>query len=102
MRKEEYVLFPAIRAIEAGGAGLPVPLSAPIAVMEQEHDRAGSLLSELRAITDGYVAPDWACATFRALYTGLADLEAAMHVHVHLENNVLFPRALDLAGAARR
>jgi regulator of cell morphogenesis and NO signaling len=63
-------------------------------VMEAEHDRAGALLSELRTITDGYVAPEWACQTFRALYHGLADLEAAMHVHVHLENNVLFPRAV--------
>jgi regulator of cell morphogenesis and NO signaling len=47
-------------------------------------------------ITGGYHVPDWACATTRALYQGLAELEAAMHVHVHLENNVLFPRALDL------
>ena len=93
MRKEEAVLFRAIRAVESGGR-TPVPISAPITVMEAEHDRAGALLSELRTITDGYVAPEWACQTFRALYHGLADLEAAMHVHVHLENNVLFPRAV--------
>ena len=93
MRKEEMVLFPAIRAIEAGGqAG--VPISAPIAMMEHEHDRAGAQLAELRTITGGYAAPDWACQTFRALYHGLSDLESAMHVHVHLENNVLFARAL--------
>jgi regulator of cell morphogenesis and NO signaling len=65
--------------------------------MELEHDRAGELLAELRALTRGYVPPDWACATVRALYQGLADLEASMHVHVHLENNVLFPRAIALA-----
>lgn len=53
-------------------------------------------MEELRAITGGYQVPDWGCATLRALYNGLADLEAAMHVHVHLENNVLFPRALGL------
>jgi len=94
MRKEEAVLFPAIRAVESGGGRTPVPISAPVTVMESEHDRAGALLSELRTITDGYVAPEWACQTFRALYHGLADLEAAMHVHVHLENNVLFPRAV--------
>jgi regulator of cell morphogenesis and NO signaling len=93
MRKEEIVLFPAIRMIESGHRP-PVAISAPITVMEHEHDRAGALLSELRTITDGYQAPDWACGTFRALYHGLAELETAMHVHVHLENNVLFPRAM--------
>lgn len=97
MRKEELVLFPAIRAIEDGRRP-DVPLAAPITVMEDEHDRAGALLAELRILTDDYVAPEWACATARALYAGLAELEAAMHVHVHLENNVLFPRALALAG----
>jgi regulator of cell morphogenesis and NO signaling len=100
MRKEEAVLFPAIRTVEAGGGRTPIPISAPITVMEAEHDHAGALLSELRTITDGYVAPEWACQTFRALYHGLAELEAAMHVHVHLENNVLFPRAVALTHAA--
>ena len=99
MRKEEAVLFPAIRTVEASG-GAPIPIAAPIAVMEAEHDHAGALLAELRTITDGYVAPEWACQTYRALYHGLAELEAAMHVHVHLENNVLFPRAVARARAA--
>lgn len=99
MDKEELVLFPAIRAIEAGGPPR-VPISAPIAVMEHEHDHAGELLSELRALTHGYTAPEWACQTVRALYHGLAELESTMHVHVHLENNVLFPRALGLAAIA--
>jgi regulator of cell morphogenesis and NO signaling len=96
MQKEEMVLFPAIDALAREAAGRPFPIGAPIAVMEREHDHAGSLLEELRAITGGYQVPDWGCATMRALYHGLADLEAAMHVHVHLENNVLFPRALGL------
>jgi regulator of cell morphogenesis and NO signaling len=96
MRKEELVLFPAIRAIEAS-APAPVPISAPIAAMEHEHDHAGGLLSELRELTQGYTAPEWACQTFRAFYQGLAELESTMHLHVHLENNVLFPRALGLA-----
>ena len=65
--------------------------------MEHEHDLAGGMLSELRDITDGYVVPLWACETFRALYHWLSELEATMHVHVHLENNVLFPRALSAA-----
>jgi regulator of cell morphogenesis and NO signaling len=97
MRKEEMVLFPAIRRIE-GGQGRPaVGISAPISVMEEEHDHAGALLSELRAITGDYAAPVWACESVRALYFGLSELEAAMHVHVHLENNILFPRALALS-----
>jgi len=62
--------------------------------MEHEHDRAGALLSELRVITGGYRAPDVACETYRALYRSLSDMEGQMHVHVHLENNILFPRAL--------
>ena len=94
MAKEETVLFPAIRAVEVGHAFDAMLVPGAVAVLEAEHDRAGALLGELRRITDGYVAPDWSCATLRALYQGLAELEAAMHVHVHLENNVLFPRAI--------
>lgn len=95
MIKEEHMLFPAIRALEANGTAFPI--SMPVAVMEQEHDRAGELLAELRTITDGYVTPEWACQTYRSLFHGLEELERGMHVHVHLENNVLFPRALQLA-----
>lgn len=94
-RKEETVLFPAIVASEQGVGG-GIPLGGPIRVMMEEHDVAGAQLAELRSITDGYTLPDWACGTVRALYQGLEQLEADMHVHVHLENNVLFPRALDL------
>jgi regulator of cell morphogenesis and NO signaling len=97
MQKEEIVLFPAIEAIEKRATQPSIPLSAPITVMEDEHDHAGRLLAELREITGGYVMPEWGCGTFQALYHGLAELEAAMHVHIHLENNLLFPRALKLA-----
>lgn len=98
MQKEERILFPSIRAREQGAHSMP--LSQPIGVMEGEHDRAGELLVEMRAMTDDYTVPTWGCATVRALYQGLAELESAMHVHVHLENNVLFPRALALGAAA--
>jgi regulator of cell morphogenesis and NO signaling len=98
MKKEEVILFPAIRRVESGAGRPALPISAPIAVMEDEHDHAGALLAELRAITAGYAPPAWACATFRALYRGLAEVESEMHVHVHLENNILFPRALRLTG----
>lgn len=97
MRKEEHILFPAIRNMEEGRANPGIRIDAPIAVMEHEHDHAGALLAKLRTMTDGYVAPEWACATLRALYHGLSELEAEMHAHVHLENNILFPRALALA-----
>ena len=98
MRKEELVLFPAIRTIATGSAaGLPIAM--PITAMEDEHDHAGTLMSELEIITDGYTAPTWACETYRALYHGLAEFVSTMHVHVHLENNVLFPRALACAAA---
>lgn len=100
MQKEEAVLFPALGALDAGDARTAIPLAAPISVMEQEHDHAGQLLAELRSLTDGYAVPDWACATVRALYHGLEELESAMHVHVHLENNVLFPRTLGLLRGA--
>jgi regulator of cell morphogenesis and NO signaling len=97
MQKEEQVQFPTIRELEDGDATLPVPLTAAITVMEEEHDSAGALLAELRALTNGYVAPPWACRTFQALYQGLAELESEMHVHVHLENNILFPRVSALS-----
>jgi regulator of cell morphogenesis and NO signaling len=93
MQKEELVLFPAIEAMESWG-GSTMPLNGPVTVMEDEHDHAGRLLAELREITGGYEMPEWGCGTFQALYRGLADLESAMHVHIHLENNLLFPRAL--------
>ena len=99
MRKEETVLFRAIQRLETGERSSAIPPAIPIAVMEREHDQAGNLLAELRALTNAYSVPEWGCATVRALYEGLAELESSMHLHVHLENNVLFPRALHLLEA---
>jgi regulator of cell morphogenesis and NO signaling len=96
MQKEELVLFPAIASLERGGPADGI--SGPVAVMEDDHDHAGALLAELRELTGDYVVPAWGCRSVQALYQGLRELEADMHVHVHLENNVLFPRALALAG----
>jgi regulator of cell morphogenesis and NO signaling len=100
LMKEEEVLFPAIRAMESGGGGgfHCGHVSAPIQVMEYEHDEAGRILARLRELTGGYVPPPDACPTFRACYEGLAALEADLHMHIHLENNVLHPRALAMAG----
>jgi regulator of cell morphogenesis and NO signaling len=100
MTKEEQVLFPAVRELEAGG-GAPAPwLSEPIAMMEDEHDVAARALRELRRLTDAFQPPIGACTTFRGLYHGLAELESDTHRHIHLENNVLFPRAAHLEEAA--
>jgi regulator of cell morphogenesis and NO signaling len=100
MTKEDQVLFPAIEALERAPNGIPGAgwIAQPIHVMEAEHDAAGAALARIRDLTAGHVPPPDACATFRGLYFGLAQLEREMHVHVHLENNVLFPRAAELAG----
>jgi regulator of cell morphogenesis and NO signaling len=68
--------------------------SGPVAVMTHEHDAAGTALKRLRELTNDYQAPEGACTTWRALWHGLDVLETAMHEHIHLENNILFPRAL--------
>ena len=104
--KEERVLFPAVHELAAATSMPWFPFgttSGPISMMMLEHDHAGELLERLRALTDGYRTPDDGCASYRALYDGLAELEADTHLHVHKENNVLFPavRRLEeaLAGA---
>lgn len=98
--KEERILFPFIERAESVGMQFAAPplgtFAHPIAVMEHEHDSAGRALAEMRRLTDGYQLPQGACNTFRALYEGLEELEGDLHMHIHLENNVLFPRALDL------
>jgi len=88
MDKEEQVLFP---AIESGALDR---LQMPIRVMVQEHDEHGALLKRVRERATNFVPPLEACATWRALYAGLDKLEAELMQHIHLENNVLFPRAL--------
>lgn len=99
MLKEEHVLFPAIRELERtrhrwGGCGGTV--RNPIGAMESEHEHAGDALRRLRAITRDYQPPEGACPTYLALYEGFAALESDMHRHVHKENYILFPRALEL------
>ena len=105
MVKEDRVLFPSIVALDAGlpfpAGGSAADLAAPIGVMEAEHAGAGAALARMRHLTGGYAPPEWACPTFRGLYFGLSQLEADMHLHVHLENNILFPRAAWLASHGR-
>ena len=93
MMKEEMILFPLIRA-GASGASHCGGIQNPIRVMLMEHDSAGDALLRLRQLTGDYTAPPEACNTWRALYFELAELERDLHRHIHLENNILFPRAV--------
>lgn len=99
MVKEERILFPMIRQLVTS-TGLPVfhcgSISNPIHQMEVEHQIVGDVLSTMRAATDGYQPPEWACNTYRAMLDGLSQLEWDLHQHIHKENNVLFPRAMEL------
>ncbi len=90
---EEDEVFPAIAGLGAGlGAG--TELRGAIAVLVDEHARLGEQLGRLRRLTGDYRTPADGCASYRSLYQRLAALEADTHVHIHLENNVLFPAAL--------
>jgi regulator of cell morphogenesis and NO signaling len=95
--KEERVLFPAIHALARGEREFAFgSIENPIRMMRFEHDRAGELLAELRAASDGFAVPADGCASYRSLYERLEALELDTHVHVHKENHVLFPAALRL------
>ena len=102
MRDEEELLFPAIERVERAaasrGPASEGDLAELVAAREDEHRGAGEHLARMRALTAGFVPPEWACNTFRGLYFGLEELERELHEHIHLENNVLFPRAMALAG----
>ncbi|MBV9085019.1 MAG: iron-sulfur cluster repair di-iron protein [Acidobacteriaceae bacterium] len=102
MLKEEQVLFPRLKTMEqAATNGTPPPqaffgaLINPIRHMMEDHDDTGELLRNIRSLTNEYQSPAGACMSFQALYHGLADLESDLHQHIHLENNILFPRALE-------
>lgn len=101
LRKEEMVLFPMIRQLsDSAASGEVAPsfhcgsLANPISVMLAEHDRTGELLERTRLVTNSYAVPADACGSYQALYDGLQRLEADTHLHVHKENNVLFPAVL--------
>lgn len=105
LMKEEQVLFPYIvdcqRSLHQTGRMRPPMFGTvknPIHMMELEHDSAGDALKEMRAISNGFTAPEDGCLTFKTLYVGLQEFEADLHQHIHLENNILFPRAIELEG----
>lgn len=103
LAKEERVLFPYIHSLAAASQnGAPPPpdvfgtVQNPIRMMETEHQNAGDELSAIRSLSSEYKAPADACATYRLVYAELQAFERDLHRHVHLENNVLFPRAIEL------
>lgn len=94
MMKEESILFPLINSGRGNSA------SMPIKKMTLEHNSHGKELERIYLITAGYSPPEGACTTWRTLYKGLMELEAELMEHIHLENNILFPRALEQKGDA--
>ena len=106
MQKEEQILFPYIDAVElsakSNGALEPPffqTVQNPIYAMMKEHDAAGDLVKQIRQASANYQVPADACTSYTALYQDLRDFEADLHQHVHLENNILFPRAVELEAA---
>ena len=99
MMKEEQILFPLIQGMESSQtleAAHCGSVQNPIRVMEHEHDSAGAALARMRKLTDGFTPPEDGCNTYRAMLDGLAELESDLHLHIHKENNILFPRATEL------
>jgi len=101
--KEEMVLFPYIvrleEAVIENEPVVPPPFGTvrnPVAMMMHEHDDAGSALRAMRHESNGYAAPPDACVSYQTLFKALADFEADLHQHIHLENNILFPRAIEM------
>lgn len=105
-RKEELILFPFIKKlVKAEIEGTEVPsthfgsVENPIHMMEEEHEEAGDILKRISELTAGYTPPQGACNTYRAFFAKLDEFEQDLHQHIHLENNILFPKALKLEKA---
>lgn len=101
MEKEEQILFPYVKSIlktKKEDYTIPQPtfgtLGNPIRMMEMEHEMVGNIFKKINELTQGYTPPSEACNTFRALYAKLEEFEEDLHQHIHLENNILFPKAL--------
>lgn len=106
MKKEELILFPFIKklvAAERENGSVPIipfgTVENPIKMMEAEHEEAGEIMRQIRWLTNNYTPPQKACNTYKALYSKLEEFEQDLHQHVHLENNILFPKALKLEQA---
>ena len=102
MLREEQILFPYVTQLEEGNAPTPFfgTVKNPVRKMMAEHDRVGELLASLRSVTEEYTPPESACFSYRELYRRLADFEQRTHEHIHIENNLYFPRAIALEDRA--
>lgn len=106
MKKEELILFPRIRQMAAmavfasapdlGQSAAEIPVAMPIRMMMQEHDREGERFRKIHELSDGYRVPDDACNTYKVTYALLREFENDLHLHIHLENNILFPKAIEM------
>lgn len=100
MKKEELILFPYIKAMQSAkenGFQLSEPhfghIDNPIAMMEHEHDTEGERFRQISELSDGYTTPSDGCQTYRVAFAMLKEFEEDLHTHIHLENNILFPKA---------
>jgi regulator of cell morphogenesis and NO signaling len=103
LAEEEAVVFPMIVKLEgtktstgAEPAESQTSIGNPVSLLIEEHDHAGVLLAEIRSLSRNFIAPEYACTTYLAFFDGLREFEHDLHRHVHLENNILFPRAIEL------
>tara|TARA_R100000935_G_scaffold15425_2_gene30813 strand:+ start:36878 stop:37624 length:747 start_codon:yes stop_codon:yes gene_type:complete len=103
MKKEELVLFPRIKKmVESIDENIPLEpahfgtVQNPISMMEHEHDNAGQIFRDISKLSDGYTPPEDACNTYKVTFSMLDEFEKDLHLHIHLENNILFPKALKM------
>jgi regulator of cell morphogenesis and NO signaling len=103
MRKEEQVLFPYVKTLviakDNQQAKPEVPFGTvqnPIRMMEMEHENAGDIFKEIARLSNNYTPPEDACQTYQVLFSKLKEFEEDLHRHIHLENNILFPKAIAL------
>ena len=102
MSKEEGILFPHIVNLAIAnrkGESISVPFGSvkdPIKMMEHEHDSAGDIFKEIERLSNNFTPPSHGCNTYRALYHHLKEFQDDLHIHIHLENNILFPKAIKL------
>jgi regulator of cell morphogenesis and NO signaling len=107
LAEEEIIVFPMIAELERRkmntGTELAEPsvsVGYPVALLIKDHDNAGVLLAEIRRLSSDFITPKYACTTYHAFYDGLREFEHDLHRHVHLENNILFPRVIELEASS--
>jgi regulator of cell morphogenesis and NO signaling len=108
MKKEELLLFPYVRAIDSSAKGAKRPENSAfksvkelIDSMKDEHTQEGDRFARISMLSNGYTPPEDACKTYRATYVLLQEFEEDLHRHIHLENNILFPKALEFEKSIR-